>query len=432
MEPHHLPQNTVQLQTSHDDYLQQHIPWWRDIGAQVHAELALEPVSAWQGRRVDIAVVGGGVAGLSAALSAQRAGAQVLLLEATAGLGRGATGRNAGILSAGVNMGIADLDPAGPEARFWPETTKALLELVAEAGREGSLLRAHLTGALSLAESKNAARSLAREVKARNALEVRAELWTAEQVAEHTNGRLNTEGVVRAMWLPDEGRIHPLTLLAWLAHEARTAGVKLFGNAPVTGWQENDGAHATPGWRITLQDGATIEADGLICAVGPTSRPNARIYALAFAADLPEMFPLFWDASPYIYADYRAGCGRLTVSGGRYGKAGGGRHEERYYQRLAAGSRRWLPELREQKPIYQWGVDLEISADMVPHLRELGKKAPGLAIEGLGALGVLPGLVLGKRGGALVAQIIGQKDTRPDEARTSPPSRRIPSSRDIA
>lgn len=409
MESHSLPQNTVQLQTSHDDYLQQHIPWWRDISAEVRAELALEPLHAWPRRRVDVVIIGGGVAGLSAALSAQRAGAQVLLLEATAGLGRGATGRNAGILSAGVNMGIADLDPAGPEARFWPETTQALLGLVAEAGREGSLLQAHLTGALSLAESANAARTLVREVRARKALGIRAELWTAEQAAEHTHGRLNTEGVLQAMWLPDEGRIHPLTLLASLAHDARAAGAEMFGNALVAGWQENDGAHERPGWQITLQDGTTIEAEGLICAVGPTARPNRRIYALAFAADLPETFPLFWDASPYTYADYRAGGGRLTVSGGRYGKAGGGRHEERYYQRLAAGARRWLPELLDREPIYQWGVDLEISADMIPTLREIGKKAPGLAIEGLGALGVLPGLVLGKRGGELVARIIGQK-----------------------
>jgi hypothetical protein len=44
-------------------------------------------------------------------------------------------------------------------------------------------------------------------------------------------------------------------------------------------------------------------------------------------------------------------------------------------------------------------VDLECSADLLPHLRPLTKSAPGVAIEGLGALGVLPGMVLGQRAG---------------------------------
>jgi glycine/D-amino acid oxidase-like deaminating enzyme len=411
MEPHSLPQDTFQLQTADAVYLQQHIPWWQDLSAEVRAELALEPAESGQRRKVDVAVIGGGVAGLSAALAARAAGAEVLLLEATPGLGRGATGRNAGILSAGVNMGIADLDPDGPEARFWPETTRMLLELTEEAKHEDHLIQAHLTGALSLAESVNAARILAREVRARARLGVRAELWTAQQVAERTGGRLNTGKVVSAMWLPDEGRIQPLTLLASLARKARAIGVQMLGDASVISCSERTAAgDGLPGWLLTLKNGTTIEAEGLLHAIGPTAQPTARIYALSFAADLPETFPLFWDASPYTYADYRAGCGRLTVSGGRYGKVGGSRHEEKYYQRLADGARRWLPELANRQPSYQWGVDLDITADMVPNLRDLGTQAPGLAIDGLGALGVLPGLLLGRRAGELVARVIAQDD----------------------
>lgn len=401
MEPEQLPQQTLQLQTSHDEYLHKNIPWWGDINAEVRAELHLAPVRELQDRVVDVVVIGGGVAGLSAALSACEAGAEVLLLEATEGLGRGATGRNAGILSAGINMGLADLAPGSPAAQFWPETSRQLLDLVQEARREDSLLQAHLTGSLSLAESTHAARTLAREVKARTTLSVRAELWTAEQVAEQTQGSLNTAQVVKAMWLPDEGRVQPLTLLAHLARKARQLGVHMLGGARVSSYAEYAGAVST--WHIMLADGTRLEARGLLNAVGPTAQPNARIYALAFAAALPSTFPLFWDASPYTYADYRAGSDRLTVSGGRYGKVGGGRHEDKYYQRLAQGAHHWLPELVGQEPLYQWGVDLAVSADMVPHLRPLGQCAPGLAIEGLGALGVLPGLVLGQRGGAQIA-----------------------------
>ncbi|HET8844438.1 MAG TPA: FAD-dependent oxidoreductase [Ktedonobacteraceae bacterium] len=403
-----MPETSLELQASKCDYLYQNIPWWHDVDLQILDELRLEPLTSEQRRQADVVVIGAGIAGLSAALSARQAGADVLVLEAAPGLGRGATGRNAGILSAGINMGLADLDPQGPEARFWPETTRILLDLVAEACQQTSLLKAHLTGAFSLAESANAARVLAREVRARVNLGVRAEIWTARQVAEHTNGRLDTSNVVSAMWLPDEGRIQPLTLLAHLARSAREAGVRIVGNAPVAAYQEHSYAGGAAGWQISLCDGIVLNAEALISAVGPTSQPTARIYALSFAADLPDTFPLFWDALPYTYADYRAGHGRLTVSGGRYGKVGGSLTEARYYQRLANNARHWLPELVHQQPEYQWSVDLEISADMVPHLRELGENAPGLAIEGLGALGVLPGILLGQRGGSLLARVLAQ------------------------
>ncbi|HCI82473.1 MAG TPA: hypothetical protein DHW02_22590, partial [Ktedonobacter sp.] len=288
------------------------IPWWSDISSDVLHELTLDHATAFiqQIPTCDIIVIGGGVAGLSAALSAREAGANVMLLEREPMLGYGATGRNAGILSAGINMHIVDLPLDGPEAAFWPETTQVLLSLV-EASQRGELIRASLTGALSLAESKFAAKKLRRETRARNAMGLRAEMWSPSQVAEVTHGRLNTSTVIEAMWLPDEGRLHPLTLLAYLAKQARTAGVQLLGQMNVV-LQEVIDVDGTSLWRVRLSDGTTLHARGLMQAVGPTIEANARIYALAFNANLPDDFPLFWDAAPYTYADFRAGNGRLT------------------------------------------------------------------------------------------------------------------------
>jgi glycine/D-amino acid oxidase-like deaminating enzyme len=387
--------------------IEQRIPWWEGLAPATHAELELPAISALSGGVFDTVVIGGGVAGLSAAQSAREAGASVLVLERERRLGHGATGRNAGILSAGINMGIADLPPGGTEAAFWPETTKVLLSLAEEAARQGTLLSARLTGAISLAESKNAARYLVHEVRARQWAGLQAELWTAEQVAEATGGRLNTQSVVKAMWLPDEGRIHPLTLLAYLAKWARAEGVMIVGQADVTAYEEIKEEANEYRWKLTLANGLGIKARGLISAVGPTTRPSARIFALAFAADLPESFPLFWDASPYTYADFRPGNGRLTVSGGRYGRAGVTKHDAAYYKRLADKARHWLPELAGEEPIFTWAVDLDVAAEMIPALRVLGSNAPGVAIEGLGALGVLPGIVLGRRAGRSVVSRMG-------------------------
>src|SRR6266567_2954056 len=364
--------------------IEQRIPWWEGLAPAARAELELPSISTLSGGAFDVVVIGGGVAGLSAAQSAREGGASVLVLERERRLGHGATGRNAGILSAGINMGIADLPPGGTEAAFWPETTKVLLSLV-----------------------KEAARYLVQEVRARQRAGLRAELWTAEQVAGATGGRLNTQAVVKAMWLPDEGRIHPLKLLAYLANWARAEGVIMVGQAHVIAYEEIKEEANEFRWQLRLANGLGIKARGLISAAGPTTRPSARIFALAFAADLPDGFPLFWDAPPYTYADFRPGDSRLTVSGGRYGRAGVTKHDAAYYKRLADKARHWLPELAGEEPIFTWAVDLDVAAEMIPALHMLGSKAPGVAIEGLGALGVLPGIVLGRRAGQSVVSRLG-------------------------
>ncbi len=384
--------------------LQQYIPWWQDLDEAAYAQLEIPAIETLPLRPFDVVVIGGGVAGLSAALSAREVGANVLILEREAMLGYGATGRNAGILSAGINMHLVDLPLDGAEAAFWPATTDMLLSLVNEAAQPDAIIAASLTGAFSLAESASAARKLAREARARVKMGLQAEMWTAAQVAEATGGRLNTQSVVSALWLPNEGRLHPLTLLAHLARKARAIGVQFAGQAEVISSEEVQKRGSGHSWQVTLRHGMTIEAAMLIRAIGPTAQPNARIYALAFAADLPATSPLFWDAAPYTYADFRPGNGRLTVSGGRYGKAGVTRHDASYYKRLANAARHWLPELTGTKPSYTWAVDLSVTADMIPTLHSTGNLAPAYAIEGLGSLGVLPGMVLGQRVGAIVAK----------------------------
>jgi glycine/D-amino acid oxidase-like deaminating enzyme len=212
--------------------------------------------------------------------------------------------------------------------------------------------------------------------------------------------------VLEALWLPDEGRIQPLTLLAHLAECARRAGISIVGNSPVVRWEAISAREKKTGWTLYLADGTTMKASGLLLATGPTVEPTGRLYALSFLADLPETFPLFWDSAPYTYCDFRAGQGRLTVSGGRYGRPGALHRDHVYHGRLAEAARYWLPELRDRHPIYAWAVDIAVSAGMVPEAPRIDGPAPGVTIVGLGALGVLPGSVLGRRAGERLAQEI--------------------------
>ena len=380
--------------------IQQRIPWWQDISAEVYAELQLPPVDEAELQSVDVVIIGAGVAGLSAALAIKERDASigVLVLEQEEMLGYGATGRNAGIFTPGINTAMSEIPPGDPALAFYPETTALFHKFIAEGQKAGTLLYTRQTGAINMATSKRAANKLEREAHVRMQAGLRAELWTSAQVGEATQGRLDTKTVVSAMWLPDEGRIQPLTLLAHLARRARQAyKVQVAGRARVTDYAEAQKQGQPAGWQVTLANGTRLQARALVDCVGPIVEANARIYALAFKANFPDTFPLFWDASPYTYADYRPGNGRLGVSGGHYGKAGVAKNDDAYYQRLADATRRWVPELRGKRPAYRWAVDLEVSADLIPEMSIMDERALGVAIEGLGAQGVLPSMVLARQ-----------------------------------
>src|SRR5579883_912328 len=104
-----------------------HAPWRDGLSPEATALLALpsatETLTDPTAREVDVVVIGAGVTGLSAAQATAAAGLRTLLLEAAPTLGAGASGRNAGILSAGANAPLSDLAPDSPVAALWPATT---------------------------------------------------------------------------------------------------------------------------------------------------------------------------------------------------------------------------------------------------------------------------------------------------------------------
>lgn len=65
------------------------IPWWNTLDPGVAAELTLSSLESLSTSTYDAVVIGGGVAGLSAAISACTTGARVLLLEREHMLGYG-------------------------------------------------------------------------------------------------------------------------------------------------------------------------------------------------------------------------------------------------------------------------------------------------------------------------------------------------------
>ena len=411
------------------------IPWWLDLNAATRAALVIPNLkdnavqsAALLEQNYDVIVVGAGVAGLSATLEAAKLGLSALCLEAEDLIGLGATGRNAGILCAGINMPIAQAPQDNDAGRLWRQTAITLKEMQAISAQPDALIKVTQRGGLGLATSKTAVHRLKQEAKARTEAGLNAHMLSPKEVKKMSGGRLNLKDVQAAICYPDEGSIHPLTLLAQLAQDARSAGANFLGGTRVSKVQEinrsisasqfigkstgrNTGKSSGKSsatkqswhWQLTLEDGKILTTPFLIKAVGPTAAPSARIYALSFKIDLPSDFPLFWDAAPYVYYDFRAGDGRLTASGGRYAKVGGGA-DDRYHSNMAAAAKRWMPALAKLQPSHKWAVDIEVAHDLVPHLTPLGNHGRGFAIDGLGALGVLPGIVLGRQAAQRLAK----------------------------
>jgi hypothetical protein len=87
MQPHTQPQTDTPVPERDEHAYQRKIPWWHGLDPTIRAELEILPVQALSLWTSDVVVIGSGVAGLSAALSARAAGAEVLVLEREALLG---------------------------------------------------------------------------------------------------------------------------------------------------------------------------------------------------------------------------------------------------------------------------------------------------------------------------------------------------------
>jgi glycine/D-amino acid oxidase-like deaminating enzyme len=185
-------------------------PYWLEDPTPQHAETR-------QNGRVDVAIVGGGVTGCSAALRLAEAGLRVRVHDAR-GIAEGASGRNGGFVLRG---GAARYDVAretyGAEraASFWRWTEEAL-ERMAELG--GDALRR--TGSYRLAADEEEREGIRLEYEA-----LRKDGFEAEWLEDVPGG---AAGRFRgAISHSGDGSIQPARFVRGLAARAAEAGAEL-------------------------------------------------------------------------------------------------------------------------------------------------------------------------------------------------------------
>jgi L-2-hydroxyglutarate oxidase LhgO len=170
---------------------------------------------------IDVAVIGGGVAGLATAVAIAEGGASVCLLERHPRLGHETSTRNSGVIHAGIYY------PAGTlKAALCVEGRERLYAFAAEHevphARCGKLIVATETTQIPALEAL-AARAQGNGVV--------VELVDRRFIAEHEP---HVTGVA-ALWSSDSGRIEPEAYVRVLARLAEAAGVAVLRASPLTG-----------------------------------------------------------------------------------------------------------------------------------------------------------------------------------------------------
>ena len=182
--------------------------------------------------RCDVAVVGGGITGLSAALHLGARGYDVVLLEGDV-IAAGASGRSGGQVLPGYACALATLArhlPPSDVRRLWDMSREAVTltrELIGRHGIACDWRDGHLDTAVKprqRVELAALAESLARDFG-----ESDLELLEGQALAREIASPHYCAGLYDA----NAGHLHPLNYTLGLAHAAQAAGVRLFERTPV-------------------------------------------------------------------------------------------------------------------------------------------------------------------------------------------------------
>ncbi len=364
---------------------------------------------------VDLAVIGGGFTGCSAALEAARAGASVALFEAES-IGYGGSGRNVGLVNAGLW-----LPPEVLIAQLGHEGGLRLIKALAKApditfeliDREAIDCEAQRKGTLHLAHSPNGLSDLEDRHRQGVALGAPLRLLDATETAQRTG----SHAFFGSLHDPRAGTIQPLAYVRGLARAAQSAGAVLHERSPVSKivFEKETWALVVGDYKVKARH-LLVATNAYHLGISDPFRPQfvPVQYCQYATAPLPE--PLgtailpgregCWDTALVMSSLRRDLAGRLIIGGiGNSDRPGGKLHAAWAARKLAA----LFPSLSRQEFTHGWSGRIAMTRDHVPKIVAFGPRA--MACFGYSGRGIGPGTVFGR--GCALALLSENHDSLP-------------------
>ena len=356
--------------------------------------------------RADVAVIGGGYTGLSAALHLAEAGTDTILLEARE-IGFGGAGRNVGLVNAGLWLMPDDVVRIVGKAHgerllevlgASPDLVFGLIEkhgIECEAVHKGTLHCAHSPAGFRALEQREA------QWKRRGAP---VTLLGRDEAAK----KIGSDSFHGALLDKRAGSIQPLAYAHGLAHAAVGAGARLHVGSPVTGLTRESN-----GWRLTTPAGHVRARAVILATLGypdfafkDREREIIPFNYFQFAtAPLPEnvrrtILPggeAAWDTHLILSSFRLDRSGRLLVgSVGQVENMGYALHESWARRTI----RKLFPQVGPVPLEYAWNGRIAMTTDHIPRFHLLDKDL--VSVTSYNGRGIGPGTVFGK----LLAELV--------------------------
>ena len=338
----------------------------------------------------DIAIIGGGFTGLSAALACAEKGLSVILLEARS-IGFGASGRNGGQLIPGLRWSMREIDAAFGRAR-----AQAIFDLAYGAVDrvKSRIAKHHIPCDAKVGHLEAAYKAAHFDAMQRDAAYLaqhfgwEAKIVLPKDIGQHIQGGGYHGGIYDAQG----GHFHPLNYALGLAKAAQKAGVRIYeytaAQMPV-----DKGTH------VEIRAGTgTLTAKHVIMAADTWTgsvAPELKSYTVPImnyniaTAPLPDADQLL--PSDAAIADSRFVLNYFRLSADKRLIFGGG---EKYVQTppsdIAAFVRKHMvqvfPSLAQTTIDYAWGGAVGVTMNRLPHMGRTGNVFYAHGFSGHGAL----------------------------------------------